>query len=332
MVLEFSCPHCGAVLHAPRNAAGQHVRCRECHHVVVVHAEGPLTAGEPSPESQPSAGSATKPPPPSVRAPASDAVHELFEEALTAKTPTVRPREHLHLPGAGDLLAATLGTGQRHERHLPHVADAGHRDGPPWERDGRSTGSFLATLWQAYSWKHYLFHYLHPFRSATDPVWFALWAAIPTAMVWKLLHVPDTIPPIDGQAPTATALAVAAAAGWLVLWAVLAAVGLVMLAAAAAVVYHAMLLVLRVAQYGLLATLRMNWYVVGAVVWWWGIPRIGEFAGPVVALAMTVCAVRQMHHTSIVAALTTVLLPTAAVAAIGLGLHAAGFFAGGAAS
>ncbi len=125
MPIDFNCPTCKKLLRVPDGAAGRQAKCPQCGNVVLVPAASAFEASAPPVPPTP-------PLPPAEQLMSDD---EEFRIAPPTATPSYKPQ-------VDNPFASPVSVGS----NAPELDDSGERNGPPWESQGPSVGSFIETL------------------------------------------------------------------------------------------------------------------------------------------------------------------------------------------
>jgi phage FluMu protein Com len=275
MPIEFRCHQCGKLLRTADDTAGKQAKCPSCGAIQSI----------PYP-SDPGGGSdALSGPPPPVANPFAAPAHGR-PTGLDADNPYVSPM----YPEA------------------PHRAafEDYPRGGPPWERDGASIGSFIATLRLAYGSINGFFSSMRREGGIGWPFGFALAGAIVGFVgVWLFTFTPFLLLADEPDLPPPPLEYLLVSVCWLVF----VPFGVVMHTLMWAGLLHLSLMLVGGARFGFETTYRVVAYSVGSMAPLFLIPMCGMCAAAIAQLVFFGVGVTYAHEISGGKGALAVLLP-----------------------
>jgi hypothetical protein len=289
MSIEFPCSQCGKLLRVGDDAAGKQARCPSCGSVQ------PIPFTSPSAEPTPEAGQAPSPFGGYTAQPAADQLN-----------PYASPTSIPEMPSPA-----------------PFGEYWGPRTGPPWERDGASFASFMATLKQAYSSPQLLFREMRREGGLMAPLGFSFAGGMVGGLATFCYQIGLQVfmlqvanpPNMGGQA--AAPLAVTA-----VMFAVMIPVGIVLQAFLGSAIFHLCLMVVGGANQSFETTFRVVTYSSGCAAPLGLIPICGPYIQSIFALVLNGMGFAYAHETSGTRATFAVLLPVIVCCGFGIVMYA----------
>lgn len=288
MAITYSCPSCGRLLRVPDEAAGRLARCPAC---------GRTSEAVPSPpnEAPPAFNTSSHPPARDEQNPFAPA---------GAEAP---PRPTSDNPYQAPSVASTASLAPRGP--LP-------RTGPPWESEGPSWQSFWATVGQGFAQPTLLFASMHPTRGLALPLAMsALCVGCGSVVFWGLQIGMQVVMMAfagvggaaagGGDSMFLTGFVLGLFGMALLYWVFLG----VLWPVCASLVYHPLLLLLRGAQFGFVATLRAMYYTNAFTGLLMLIPFCGNHIYGVVFTVYATIALCYLHDAPAWKPLLAVLLP-----------------------
>ena len=317
MPIEFSCPGCSKVLRTPDTSAGKQAKCPQCGTVVTI----------PSPDADP------------LGDPLGDLSSLPSDWGTSSSSPfsgdagqaTSKPVN----PYAAPAMGTTYGTGSR--------SSGAKRKGLPWEREGKSFGSFFATVMMVIKTPNLAYNTMQREGGFGTPLVYALIGgfvgAMATAIYNSILQAG-----LLGIAGANGAGGEELAVGFgvqivvqLMIGLLGGTIGIVIGTFISSGIYHLCLMVLgatKLPHQTFETTLRVVAYTTGTWSLLQLIPFCGAYAYGLVALVYTIIGFKEAHEITTGKAVLAVLLPVIlcfAVAAV-IGVAVVGMIAAGAAA
>ena len=285
MPIEFRCSACDKLLRVPDDAAGKQAKCPECGEIIDV----------PPPDS------------PAAPPPAAD------QFAPSGGPWSSGPAAQKPAPGGPDdtnPFASPSMPGQ--DVASMRDDDDQYRTGPPWERDGPSVESFIATVKLIFSSTNYMFDTMRRHGGLGPPIFYALVGGMIGSVanqVYELILPQQNGLGFGGQ-PFNNPMMPGGATEF-VFMVLLAPIGILIGLFVAAGIYHLMLMILGEGDRPFETTFRVEAYVTGATHLLLLIPSCGIYISTVVYLVLMIIGLSRAHRISGGKASAVVLIPFA---------------------
>jgi hypothetical protein len=295
MPIEFRCRRCQKLLRTPDDTVGKQAQCPQCGEVQTI----PPPAQAAAPIAPPVANPFTTPPAqpaPAVNGGPAAGAYNPYQAPSASTAPPV------------------------------HAWQSGPRNGPPWEAEGPSPGSFWATIKEFFSDVSGFFATMRVEGGIGLPLLFMLICAAIGGLGYALqqaalaavgVAMPGGAMP-DNPAETA-GFFVGLILGGLCGVAFIA----LLISFISSAIYHVMLLLLGGANNGFEATYRVVAYTSGLSFLMYLIPCCGNYIGGLASIVLTIVGLAYGHDTSGWRAAGAVLLPMGVCCIAGIGLAAA---------
>lgn len=292
MAIEFRCDQCGKLLRTGDETAGKQAKCPSCGTVQAIPLPG-APGSAPAPE-MPSAGAfGERPSPPPGQGP--------FGE-MPSLPPVASDNPYASPLSAGASFA---------EYQSVH---SGPRTGPPWERNGPSTSSFVETIKLIYSSLGFFFTDMRREGGLGQPLLFAVIGGSIGGLAAACFNIgiqflamfagAQNGPPGFGPGAGAAFIVV-----MFVVVVVLVPIGVVLQSFISAAVFHVCLMILGGANKTFETTFRVVAYSSGSTSLLLLIPLCGQYVQGIVSLVFSAIGLMHAHETSGVKATFAVLLP-----------------------
>jgi phage FluMu protein Com len=297
MAIEFRCTKCGKLLRTKDDTAGKQAKCPECGTVLQIPAAGETPLAPPA---------GAVPPPP---------------QDFAYGTPS---------PGA----SANPYAAPQYGGPMAAAPDSSGRTGPPWERDGQSANSFVATVKEVFLDPMTTFSTMRREGGFGKPLIYAIVGTLIGGIIASLynLALPNPFLMImEGFGRRDVAAQQAPAAIGLVCSIIAIPIGVAIGSFIWAGIYHLMLMLVGGARAGFETTYRVVCYVAGSVALIQVIPFLGPFIGIIAHIVYTIIGFMNAHEISTGKAILAVLLPMlvccGAIIAFGAAIFALAFSA-----
>ena len=324
MPIEFHCPECNQFLRTPDGTEGKNAKCPKCGALVMV----PVAAAPPPPAPVP--GPMEENPFAGIGDPSPGAGDDNpFAGIGESSGPTAPPLDPEN-PYAPPSLVSDYPTGPSSESG---------RDGPPWEREGKSFDTFWRTTKEVFGEPNLMFRRMRRIGGISNPFWFACLGGMVGAfasMIYQLLMQGALVAIMGaggggGLGPEEAGMMMGQSLCFSVLGLVFTPVIIIIALLVGAGITHLMLMIVGGERQPFETTFRVYAYAYGATALFALIPLCGGYLQWIVNLVYVIIGVAAAHETSGGKAALAVLLPTLLCLALTVAVvfaFGAAFFAG----